>query len=180
MAYIVLAIGTSHSPMLNSAAADHVRHAEIDRGEATGWKRTLHDKDGRPASYDDLLARADPSLAGLITEDAIQARVEKCQSCIDRLRKTIAEARLDALIVVGDDQHEQFFDDNMPSVLIYWGETILNNTLQLPDDAEGWWKRARSQYHEEAAPRDYPVSASLGRFPSSCRPISCPLQRKAP
>lgn len=162
MADIVLAIGTSHSPMLNSAAEDHVRHAEIDRGEAKGWTRTLHDKDGRPASYDDLLAQADPALAGLIAEEAIQARVEQCRAALDRLRKTIADAKLDALIVVGDDQHEQFFDDNMPSVLIYWGETIRNNTLQLPDDAEEWWKRARAQYHEEAVPRDYPVAASLG------------------
>ena len=45
----------------------------------------------------------------------------------------------------------------MPSMLIYWGDTIWNNILQLPEDAADWWKRARSQYHEEAAPRDYPV-----------------------
>ncbi len=163
MADIVLAIGSSHSPMLNSAAEDHVRHAEIDRGEAKGWKRTLHDKDGRPASYDALLAKADPALAGLIDEAAIQARVEKCRAAIDRLRRTIDDAALDALIVVGDDQHEQFFDDNMPSMLIYWGDTIWNNILQLPDDAAGWWKRARSQYHEESATREYPVAAPLAR-----------------
>jgi hypothetical protein len=162
MANIVLAIGTSHSPMLNSAAEDHVRHAEIDQGRLAGWKRTLHDKAGQPATYDALLAKADPALADLIAADAIQARVAKCQAAIARLRDTIAGAELDALIVIGDDQHEQFFEDNMPSVLIYWGETIWNNILQLPDDAADWWKRARAQYHEESATREYPVAATLG------------------
>jgi hypothetical protein len=163
MAEIVLAIGTSHSPMLNSAAEDHVRHAEIDQGRLAGWKRTLHDKAGQPATYDELLAKADPALVDLIAEEVIGPRVEKCGQCIDRLRDTIAGADLDALIVIGDDQHEQFFEDNMPSILIYWGDTIWNNILQLPDDAADWWKRARSQYYEETATREYPVAATLGR-----------------
>ncbi len=161
MANIVLAVVTSHSPMLNSSAADYARHAEIDQGR-TDWKRALYDKSGRASRYQDLLSRADPALAGLLTEDAINERVAKCQAAIARLRAAIADAELDALIVVGDDQGEQFFDDNMPAMLIYWGETIRNNTPQLADDAPDWWKRARAQYHEETGPRDYPVAATLG------------------
>jgi 3-O-methylgallate 3,4-dioxygenase len=70
---------------------------------------------------------------------------------------------LDALIVVGDDQHEQFLDDNMPAILIYWGETIRNSVLELREDSADFWKRARAQFHEESAPRDYPVASDLGR-----------------
>ena len=161
MAEIVLAIGTSHSPMLNSSAADYARHAEIDQGR-TDWKRTLYDKTGRASSYEELLSHADPALAGLVTENAIDERVARCQAGIARLRDAIADAALDALIVVGDDQGEQFFDDNMPAILIYWGESIRNNVPQLADDAPDWWKRARAQYHEETEPRDYPVAATLG------------------
>jgi hypothetical protein len=162
MADIVLAVGTSHSPMLNSAAEDHIRHAEIDQGK-TDWKRTLTDREGRPVTYEELLSKADPGLAELIAPDVVQARVEKCREATARLRDTIEQAELDALIVVGDDQKEQFFEDNMPAVLIYWGETIWNNILQLPDDAPDWWKRARAQYHEEDGVREYPVAALLGR-----------------
>jgi hypothetical protein len=162
MADIVLAVGTSHSPMLNSLAEDHVRHAEIDQGK-TDWKRPLLDKDGRPSSYDELLTRADPRVADLIAEEVIAGRVAKCQEAIDRLKTTIANADLDALIIIGDDQHEQFMDDNLPAMLIYGGHTIQNNILQMPDDAPGWWRRARAQYHEETKPRDYPVAAGLAR-----------------
>ena len=61
----------------------------------------------------------------------------KCTANIDKLSMIIDEAKLDALIaVVGDDQNEQYFDDNMPSVLISRGDTIVsNNPLQMPDDA---------------------------------------------
>jgi 3-O-methylgallate 3,4-dioxygenase len=160
MADIVLAIGTSHSPMLNSLAEDHVRHAEIDQGKSD-WKRTLLDKDGRPATYEELLSRAEPHIAELIAEDVIAGRVAQCQEAIDRLKSTIADAKLDALIIVGDDQHEQFLDDNLPAMLIYDGNTIRNCVLQMSADAPGWWRRARAQYHEETRERDYPVAAGL-------------------
>ena len=74
MADLVLAIGTSHSPMLNSLAEDHVRHAEIDQGKSD-WNRPLLDKNGRPATYDELLSRADPHIADLIAEDIIAGRL---------------------------------------------------------------------------------------------------------
>jgi len=163
MANLVLAIGTSHSPMLNSQAEDHVRHAEIDQGKSD-WKRTLLDKDGQTATYEELLSRAAPQIAGLIAEEIIAARVAQCQQAIDRLKKTIADAKLDALIIIGDDQHEQFLDDNLPAVLIFSGSTIWNNVLQLPADAPGWWQRARAQYHEETTVRNYPVAAGLARY----------------
>lgn len=44
-----------------------------------------------------------------------------------RVLDELATARLDALIVVGDDQGEQYHEDNMPAFLVYWGETIRNN-----------------------------------------------------
>ena len=50
MARIVLGIGTSHTPMLNVGAEDWPRFEELDRR-----RQHLH-KDGRPATYDELLA----------------------------------------------------------------------------------------------------------------------------
>ena len=104
MADIVLGIGTSHSPLLNSPAEDYPKHAEID---ASG--RKLLDKNGKPCTYGDLLAKADPSIKQQIEPKVLEERSERCTTNIARLAKDLAAAKLDALIIVGDDQHEQFF-----------------------------------------------------------------------
>jgi 3-O-methylgallate 3,4-dioxygenase len=156
MADIVLGIGTSHSPMLNTPAEDFARHAEID-----ATTRKLIDRSGRPVSYGELLARADPAIRDQIRPEVLEERAARCTANIARVAEAIAAARLDALIVIGDDQNEQFGDENMPAVLIYWGETIENNPLQLDDKASQFWRRARSQYHEERESRRYPVASAL-------------------
>ena len=70
-----------------------------------------------------------------IEPQALEERSARCTANIERLSREIAEAKLDALVIIGDDQHEQFFDDNMPAILIYSGETIENNPLHMDDDA---------------------------------------------
>ena len=156
MAEIVLGIGTSHSPLLNSPAEDYPKHAAID---AKG--RKLIDKSGRPCTYGDLLAQADPSIEAQIRPEVLAERAARCTANIERIAGVIASAKLDALIVIGDDQNEQFFDDNMPAVLIYSGETIQNNPLHMDEDAPEFWRRARSQYHEKDGSREYPVASAL-------------------
>ena len=158
MAEIVLGIGSSHSPLLNSPAEDYPRHAEIDAGG-----RKLIDKNGRPRTYGELLEQADPAIKDQIRPQVLEERAARCTANIERLEQEIAAARLDALIVIGDDQHEQFFDDNMPAILVYAGETIVNNPLNMPEEAPQWWRRARSQYHVSDEPREFPVAAALAR-----------------
>jgi hypothetical protein len=157
MAEIVLAIGTSHSPLLNSPAEDYPKHAAID---ASG--RKLIDKNGKPCTYGELLAQADPSIKQQIEPPVLEERSARCTANIARLSKELSQAKLDALIIIGDDQHEQFFDDNMPAILIYWGESIENNPLHMDEDAPAFWRKARSQFHETEQPRHYPVDAKLG------------------
>ena len=157
MADIVLAIGTSHSPLLNSPAEDYPKHAAID---ASG--RKLIDKNGRPCTYGELLAKADPSIKQQIEPKVLEERSARCTENIARLSRELVDARLDALIIIGDDQHEQFFDDNMPAILIYWGDNIENNPLHMDEDAPQFWRKARSQYHEAAQSREYPVDSKLG------------------
>jgi len=156
MAEIVLAIGTSHSPLLNSPAEDYPKHAAID---ASG--RKLLDKEGRPCTYGELLEKADPSIKRQIEPNVLEERAARCTQNIARLSRALADARLDALIIIGDDQHEQFFDDNMPAILIYWGEMIENNPLHMEEDAPQFWRKARSQFHETEKPRQYPVDSAL-------------------
>lgn len=158
MADIVLAIGTSHSPLLNSPAEDYPKHAAID---ASG--RKLIDKNGKPCTYGELLEKADASIKRQIEPKVLEQRSARCTENIARLSRELAEARLDALIVIGDDQHEQFFDDNMPAMLVYWGETIENNPLHMEEDAPEFWRKARSQFHAGDKPLQFPVDAKLGR-----------------
>jgi Catalytic LigB subunit of aromatic ring-opening dioxygenase len=158
MADLVMAIATSHSPLLNSPAEDYAKHAAID-----ATTRKLFDKDGRPCSYKDLLAQADPAIKQQIEPQVLEQRAGQCTKNIARLAEDLAAARLDALIVVGDDQHEQFFEDNMPAILVYWGETIENNPQHRDDDAPQFWRQARAQFHQTDKTRRYPVDAKLGR-----------------
>ncbi len=80
-----------------------------------------------------------------------------------RLGEYLREAQLDALIVVGDDQDELYHHDNMPGILVYYGETIANVPLKPPFRSPDWGWRAAARWYEEKAPRDYPVDAGLAR-----------------
>jgi 3-O-methylgallate 3,4-dioxygenase len=158
LAQLVAAFGTSHSPALGSPAEDFAEHARRDET----YEHHL-DLDGNPATYADLVRRADPSIAAEITPERIAARVTECANAIARLAAAIAAVKLDVLVIVGDDQREQYRDENLPAFLVYWGERITNTVSDLPDSAPAYWKRARAQYHEPDGPRDYPVAADLGR-----------------
>jgi len=158
LAHLVAAFGTSHSPALGSPAEDFPEHARRDEAYAHHL-----DLDGNPATYAELLRRADRSMAVQITPERIAARVTECARAIARLADAIAAVRLDALVIVGDDQREQYRDENLPAFLVYWGERITNTVSDLPDSAPAYWRRARAQYHEPDGPRDYPVAADLGR-----------------
>jgi 3-O-methylgallate 3,4-dioxygenase len=156
MAKLVAAFGSSHSPALNSPAEDMAGHARRD----AQYQNHL-DTDGNRVSFEALSRRNDFSAE--VTPEKVQARVRACAAAMQRLAVSIREARLDALIVVGDDQKEQYLEDNLPAFLVYCGERIANGVLDLPPEAPEYWKRARSIYHEPDAPRDYPVAAVLGR-----------------
>ena len=157
MADLVLAIGSSHSPLLASPPEDYAKHAEIDAGG-----RPLIDASGKRVTYGELLEQADPAIADEIRIEVLEEKHQRCNAAIQRVGADLAAAELDALIVIGDDQHEQYFEDNMPSILIYWGETIENRELQLGEDAPAFWRKARSQYHERDGVVSYPVAADLG------------------
>jgi 3-O-methylgallate 3,4-dioxygenase len=158
MARLAAAFGSSHSPALNSPAEDFAAHARRD-------EQYLHhlDLEGNRTTYGELVRSAPPGIQKQITAEKIAERVAACERHIERLAEAVAEARLDALVVVGDDQKEQYFDDNLPAFLVYCASTIVNGALDLPAGAPEYWKRARAQYHEPERPREYPVASDLAR-----------------
>jgi 3-O-methylgallate 3,4-dioxygenase len=122
-----------------------------------------HDKDGRPASYGELLEKADPRMAGMVAPADLVKRQNQARAAARHLRQVLDKARLDALIVFGDDQNESYLEDCRPAFAIYFGETIRNDTKQhqtyshLPE----WYIKNRAAFFEPEAPRDYPVHAGL-------------------
>jgi aromatic ring-opening dioxygenase catalytic subunit (LigB family) len=56
------------------------------------------------------------------TQEVKWAKWNGCMAAIGKLRETIKALRPDVVIVVGDDQHENLVDDNMPPFTIYMGE----------------------------------------------------------
>ncbi len=158
MAKIVLGLGSSHTPMLLASDETLPRFRETDE------KIKHRDKEGRPATYAELLEKADPRMAALVEPPELVARQNKARAAATHLRKTLANARLDTLIVMGDDQDESYLEDCRPAFAIYYGKTILNSNEQheqyrrrFPE----WYVNNRQGFFEDAAPRAYPVDSKL-------------------
>ena len=157
MARIVLGMGTSHTPMLNAPPTDWPRFIERD-----SQRTNLLDVEGRLTSYEAQLQHAPADIAGQIAPERMETRHATVQGAISRLGEFLGEAKLDALIVVGDDQEELYFSGNMPGILVYYGETIRNVPL-APVENPTWGWRATARWFEEKVPREYPVDAALAR-----------------
>src|SRR5229473_5453538 len=157
MARIVLGLGTSHTPMLLASDETLPRFLETDR--------TIkhRDKEGNPASYAELLEKADPQMAEMTTPDQLVARQTIARTATQHLKETLVSARLDALVVMGDDQNESYKEDCRPAFAIYYGDTIRNSNSQhatyshFPD----WYIQNRKGFFEPQEPRDYPVHSAL-------------------
>lgn len=157
MATIVFGAGTSHTPMLLASDETLPRFLETDQ------LIKHRDKDGHPVTYGDLLEKADPKLAHMVAPTDLVARQNIARAAAKRLRQAVAAARLDALIVLGDDQNESYLEDCRPAFAVYYGDTIRNDNKQhgtyshLPE----WYIKNRAAFFEQDKPRDYPVDAPL-------------------
>jgi hypothetical protein len=157
MAKLVLGIGTSHTPMLNAPPTDWPRFIERDT-----QRTNLLDTDGNWTTYEAQLKRAPADIDAQISPARMTARHAAVEAAMSRLGDYLREAKLDTLIVVGDDQDELYHPGNMPGILVYYGETIRNVPL-APVANPTWGWRASARWFEEKAPRDYPVDAGLAR-----------------
>lgn len=154
MASIVLGVGSSHTPMLNARLEDWPRFLELDA------KREHQDLQGRPVSYAGLLALAGDRVRAELEPERLAERHAAAMAQVAFLRETLREARLDALVVVGDDQKELFHTGNLPAVLVYHGESIRNVPLRHRPGPT-WAKDASARFYEPEVPRDYPVDSAL-------------------
>jgi len=158
MAKIVLGLGSSHTPMLLASDETLPRFLETDQ-------RIKHrDKEGLPATYAELLERADPKMADMVAPAELIARQNKARDAGAHLSKVMISSKLDALIVMSDDQDEAYLEDNRPTFAIYYGETILNSNEQHEQYRQRfpeWYVQNRQAFFEDNKPRAYPVESKL-------------------
>jgi 3-O-methylgallate 3,4-dioxygenase len=159
MARLAAAFGTSHSVMLAAELQDWLRGFR-----QSDLRMKYYDREGKQRSYADVLAVAPPNIAQLIADEAIEGRFNEVQDAMKHLKSEIASAKLDVLIIVGDDQHELFQDRHMPSIGIYYGEGIRNagranaKRFSWPEE---WYNRAQMRRFEEDEDVDYPCHRPL-------------------
>jgi catalytic LigB subunit of aromatic ring-opening dioxygenase len=153
MAEIVLGIGTSHSPTLSLKPEEVPAYAAGDRRNP----QLLHPPEGTLMTYDELEAAADAHTREAGSKPDFEAEYRRYQKAIETLAQTFARLKPDVAILFGDDQEELFFDDNMPSLSIYWGETmpwLPQAYPPVPAAQPAAWGYGRQQM-------DYPVDSKL-------------------
>lgn len=147
MAHVVLAVGTSHSPILALGAPDWETRARNDRKN-----QHLFDVDGTELSYDRLRERVGDKYASVAVPERWHEQAGTAQQSLDRLRADLAEAAPDVVVVIGDDEHELFTDANMPAMAVYYGDPAISRRFVQPDDPRAsdpeyaWMKMVAKMY----------------------------------
>lgn len=158
MAKLVLGAGTSHSPMLVTRDDEFVRLIERDENNLLPFR----DRQGRKISYQELLALVPESERNRASAAQMLARAAQAAAATATLRTALADARLDALIIVGDDQNELHGEDNRPSLSVYFGDTIANGPAPAMSGMPQWLIDIRSRFWDNP-PRHLPVAHDLAR-----------------
>jgi 3-O-methylgallate 3,4-dioxygenase len=159
MARLVAAFGSSHSIMLVSQREDWQHGFRV-----VDQKNPYYfDEAGERVTYAELLERAPAEAETMVTPEKMGERYDQAEAAMDELRDRIRAARLDVLVVVGDDQTELFRTTNNPAFAIYYGDTI-RNAKRESRASDSWYARARAMRQEPDADVDYPVHAAMARW----------------
>lgn len=159
MAKLVAAFGSSHSIMLMCQREDWQHGFRgIDPKNPHYFNQA-----GESITYDQLLAVAPPGAEAMVTPEKMGQRFDQTDAAMNELDRRIRAARLDVLLVVGDDQTELFRRTNNPAFAIYFGQTI-RNAVKEDKPGDNWYQKARMARHEPEGDANYPVNAGLGRW----------------
>ena len=155
MAKIVLGLGTSHSPMLSTPT--EIWHLHADRDQ----KNQALEFRGRTYNYENLKqSRAREKLEQHLSGEIWRSKQESCQQAIKALGDKLSEVSPDVIVIVGDDQHELFYEDGMPAFAIFWGDRIQCIPPDQPVHSSIAAAR-RDQFGDE--PEWYLVESDLGK-----------------
>jgi 3-O-methylgallate 3,4-dioxygenase len=121
--------------------------------------------DGVVRPYKDALAHVSPERrAKFQSPEQFVPQAAECQRALDELADSLKSARPDITIAIIDDQDEWFFEDNMPALCVFWGESAPLIPRTMPPgarDAEVI-EAIRRGYGD--VPMDVPVASGFGRY----------------
>jgi 3-O-methylgallate 3,4-dioxygenase len=148
MAKVVGGFASSHTPLMYMEGKDWGKRGEQDRRN----RELIKMPEGKRVTYDELEALADPAIKKQINEETFIRKEAAIQKGLDELERRFVQTNPDVVVMFGDDQSEWFFDENMPSINVFWGDKIHI----LPRGESG---PLRSYITEEM---DFPVQRDLG------------------
>ena len=125
MAKIVYGFGTSHGPLLATPPEKWDLRAGDDR------KNPKHPFRGGVYTFPELVKVRDGE-RDFVNEMTIESKRDhhaRNQKALDTLTEKFAQVSPDIVVVVGDDQHEWFFDDVQPSFTIYCADNVINAAI---------------------------------------------------
>lgn len=127
MAKVVLGIGISHGPQLGIPAEKWHLLQEKDRTD-------------KRMNFAELARNARPGIEKEITEEKWKQRFDDCMKALAVLKETLYRTSPDVVVIVGDDQHENLLDDNMPVFCVYRGSSV--EAVDRSDRRSVAWKAA--------------------------------------
>lgn len=165
MANVVLGVGTVHTPLC-------VLPPELWESYARGDHMNpelVFPPDGVAASFEEALETIVPADIQNRPRsiEIFKRQYEVAQQSLDSLAKSLRDANPDVVVIVSDDQDEWFYEDNMPSLSIYWGDTVpLIPRPMGParDDKAAEIMRLVGIGYTGEQRRDVPVQSDLGRY----------------
>ena len=121
MAKIICGLGTSHGPLLGTPPDMWHLRAEDDR------KNPALEYRGEKYGWDQLRKlRRGENLEAQIEQQVKNERYARCQENIANLANHIRKVKPDVIVIVGDDQHEWFQPENMPTFAVFYGNHVYN------------------------------------------------------
>ena len=130
MAKVVGGFGSSHSPLMSLPGELWAVHAQNDLRN----RELVQAPSGKRVTYDELLPEADPAIANQVNIPEFERKVANIQAGLDELKRRFTETKPDVVVMFGDDQSEFFFDDNCPTINVYWGDSIKMIPRTIRDD----------------------------------------------
>jgi Catalytic LigB subunit of aromatic ring-opening dioxygenase len=115
MARIVLGVGSSHGPTIQSKPADWAKLVERDKRD-------------KRYDYQALLRNARPEIERELRPEVQQRRHEAIHAALAKLREVIADARLDVVVVLSNF-HRRRDKDNLPVFGIFRSESFATATM---------------------------------------------------
>ena len=158
MAKIILGIGTSHTPMLSLPAELWPVYAQGDQNN----RELVFPPDGWVLPYDEAAATQPAEIRDKPRDpETFRAQAAACQRALDELARTLQSAQPDITVIISDDQDEWFFENLMPTLAVYWGETVP--VIPRADSSGSEMRELISEGYGDVR-LDVPVASEFGRF----------------